>query len=71
MRSLSGGGSTVQDINHGGNRTELLERTGCPYEKEASVSSLFKLSHDAINNVWLRCENVDGVHISYCLPALL
>lgn len=43
----------------------------CPYEEETAVPSHVEFGHDAVNDVWLRGENVDGVHVPLCLASLL
>lgn len=52
----------------------LLQRRGeqrGPHEEEAAVSAHVELGHDAVDNVRLRGEDVDGVHVALGLAALL
>jgi hypothetical protein len=52
----------------------LLQRRGqqcSPDEKHASVTPCLELSHDAVDDVRLRGEDVDGVHVALRLAAIL
>ena len=42
-----------------------------PHEEQATVSAHVELSHDAVDNVRLRGEDVDGVHVALGLAAVL
>lgn len=43
-------------------------RTCCPYQKEPSISPLVEFGHDTVDDVRLRSENVDRVHVSLGYP---
>jgi hypothetical protein len=45
--------------------------TCCPYQEEATVSSLLELGHHAVNNVRLGRDDVDGVHVPLRGPSFL
>lgn len=52
----------------------LLQRRGQqrgPHEKQTSVATHVKLGHDAVDDVWLRGEDVDGVHVALGLATVL
>ena len=45
--------------------------TGRPDEEKAPVAALLKLSHEAVDNVGLGSDNVQGVHVGLGSAAVL
>lgn len=43
----------------------------CPDQEEAAVSPYVELGHDAVDNVWLGGEDVNGVHVALRLATVL
>lgn len=67
MRSLRCGGSTkLISLKFPSNVDSAL--TCCPYQEEAPVPPLVKLSHHTVDNVWFGRDDVHSVHVSYGLP---
>lgn len=48
-----------------------MVRTCGPYQEEASISSLLKLRHQAVNNMRFGCNDIHGIHIALGHPSVL